>query len=676
MKKSADIALFPVAATLAAAALLCQPAVAQEPSEPNGGASSRPANEGSSGPIEEIVTIGRFLSSSQKVANERLNDAAVVDTLGSDAIARLGDSTVAAALRRMPGLSLVSNKFVYIRGLGERYSSTSLNGAQIPSPDLTRNVIPLDLFPTSVVDSLRVQKAWAPDMSANFGGGIVDIRTRGIPSSFKFDLEVGTGTNSENSGTAYTYRGGRDDNLGSDDGTRALAPDIAAALNAYQGTVDVQSILGFLRRADSTATLADAQAVNRALGLALDRNIDVHKRSVSPDGSLKLNVGDRFVFNDDWQFGFLVGGTYSNGWRETTRKQTNFRFPTERTDTERQSTHAVDLSTTLNMGLDFTDDHRISTTTLFLRNSDDETAIRDYFNENREISDGLGFREYRLDFEERNMRTNQVQGVHYIGDATRERFPRLTGWLDWLPRETRLDWYSSDSKAATDIPNQVTVAATTVTDPTTTEVLDESVALQSTAADYRFTRLDDKVRDAGWAVTLPLELRRSTLELKGGGGHSEKARTYKQSQFSLGMLSLADLGTLDGTLDQVFSDTNVTNPANNYVFARQGTNNQSYLAATMTDSMFGLVDWTFDEPLPRGRGRALGGIPTGRSRLESVRVLAVESAGHDRPRPSSHAAPSNPTMHILRSRSPTWATSGRSNSSCASTGARRRCGRT
>ena len=73
-------------------------------------------------------------------------------------ISRLGDSTVALALRRVSGLSLVGDKFVYVRGLGERYSNTMLNGATVPSPDLTRNVIPLDVFPTAIVESLRVQK--------------------------------------------------------------------------------------------------------------------------------------------------------------------------------------------------------------------------------------------------------------------------------------------------------------------------------------------------------------------------------------------------------------------------------------------------------------------------------------------------------------------------------------
>ena len=83
--------------------------------------------------IEEVVVVGRAISATQELINERLADANVVDTLGAETIARLGDSTVGGVLRRLPGLTLVNDQFVYIRGLGERYSSSMLNSSLIPS---------------------------------------------------------------------------------------------------------------------------------------------------------------------------------------------------------------------------------------------------------------------------------------------------------------------------------------------------------------------------------------------------------------------------------------------------------------------------------------------------------------------------------------------------------------
>ncbi len=198
--------------------------------------------------IEEVTVTGRFISSSQQLVNERLTDAFATDLLGEETISRLGDSTVASALRRVPGLTLVQDKFVYIRGLGERYSQSTQNGAQIPSPDLTRNVIPLDVFPTSIVESLRVQKSWAPHMSANFGGGAVDIRTKGIPDALTLKFEVGLGQNSENPSRVNSYNGGGDDDFGTDDGTRALAPLIDQGIVDFQGNPSVNSIYSFLQR--------------------------------------------------------------------------------------------------------------------------------------------------------------------------------------------------------------------------------------------------------------------------------------------------------------------------------------------------------------------------------------------------------------------------------------------
>lgn len=572
------------------------PAGAQEPeiAEPEIAAPG-PAGQGGAS-IEEVVVLGRFISSSQQLVNERINDTAVSDMLGADTISRLGDSTVGAALRRMPGLSLVQDKYVYIRGLGERYSATSLNGAQIPSPDLTRNVIPLDVFPTSIVESLRVQKTWSADLPANFGGGSVDIRTKDIPDSFVLDFEFGGGYNTLMSEDGRTYAGGGDDSLGTDDGTRALSPGLRSAIDEYQGSIGVQPILTFLRRQDPSATLEDARQVNRSLALQLNRDIGVEEKDLPLDVSARAAIGNQWEVGDDWELGFLTGASYQTGWRQTTARARNFIFPEERTDTDDETTRSVNMAGTATLGLRFTPDHEIGTTTLWLRNTDDETAVRDFFNENRQRSDGLGWRNYRIKFEEREMLTHQIRGSHYLGDATRERLPDfLSGFVSRLPLETSIDWFYSESDAETSIPNEVSVSSQTITDPATGDVLSEAVARDATAADFRFTDLEDQVVNHGWSITLPVELGRNQFDLSGGYDHMRKARTYRQAQFSIGALFVSDPSTLQGPLDGVFSDDNILDPGNEFVFDRRGANNESYIAATMTDAVFGKAAWTWDE---------------------------------------------------------------------------------
>lgn len=557
--------------------------------------------------IEEVVVTGRFISASESLVNERLNDAFAADLLGAGAIARLGDSTVAAALRRIPGLTLVQDKYVYIRGLGERYSQSTLNGAQIPSPDLTRNVIPLDVFPTSIVESLRVQKAWSADMPANFGGGAVDIRTKGIPDQLTFKFEFGLGDNSQNPGTVNSYAGGGDDALGTDDGTRALSPAIQESLISFQGNPSVNAILGFLQGQDPAASTYEAQLANRELALALNRDIDLTRESTDPDYTVRTSLGNKFELDQNWEAGFNVGASYNNNWRFRRTRTATFGLPEEQNGVKQESTRGVNIAATINLGLKFTDDHEISTSSLFLRNTDDETEVFDFFNENRPRSNGRGFRDYRLQFEEREMLTHQVKGTHFLGSDTRERLPFLDSLLGRLPEETRIEWFYSNSSAQTSIPNQVSVASESFTDRDTGDVLSESVRLASSAADYRFTDLDDDVDDYGWSVTLPIDMSNSYLELGGGWDHAQKARTYRQAQFSLGFLGVADPSVLQGSLGEVFSDSNIladtsdpSNPSsaarvfiNDVVFDRQGANSNSYLAATMTDSIWGKADWTF-----------------------------------------------------------------------------------
>lgn len=575
-------------------AVIAPPVVPGQPRNSSEGASI--IEETPTGAIEEVVVTGRFISASQQVINERITDGSVTDLLDSETISRLGDSTVSAALRRVPGLSLVADKFVYIRGLGERYSATSLNGAQIPSPDLTRNVIPLDVFPTSIVQSLRVQKAWSANLPANFGGGSVDIRTKGVPSGFNFNLELGTGYNSLSAGKdGLTYPGGSNDRFGTDDGSRALSPNIIAAVNRYQGELGVQDILSFERRQDPMTTLADAQAINRQLGLDLNRALGVESKSLPIDYSGRFNIGNLYELGQDWQLGFDVGGSYQTQWRKTTKYATNFNFPTERTDTEEETTFSVNIAGTASFGVNWMDDHSISTTSLWLRNTDDETGVTDFFNENREISDGLGWRGYRYQFEEREMMTNQIRGTHFLGADTRERFEFLSGLLGLVPTETNISWFYSDSNAETVIPNQVAIASQTVTDPQTSDVLAEQVTLSNTSGDFRFTNLDDELQNYGWSFNLPIRGDTHAFEFGGGWSHARKARTYEQSQFSLGATSVADNTVLQGSIDSVFSDTNVMNTQNNFIFDRQGTNTESYIAATMTDAAFGTVDWTYDD---------------------------------------------------------------------------------
>ncbi|MFW6093342.1 MAG: TonB-dependent receptor domain-containing protein [Pseudomonadota bacterium] len=572
---------------------------------------------GDDGRIEEMVVVGRYYDTAAQLAEERKADSAVINLLGEDAIARAGDSDVAAALRRVSGLTLVNDEFVYVRGLGERYSSTTLNRARVPSVDLTRNVIPLELFPTYVVESLRVQKSYSADQPAAFGGGNIDIRTEGLPDGLVAGVEAGSAHNTANDGSVLSYAGGDDDVRGTDDGTRALSPELGHALDRFRGEIGVQNIRSTLRAERGTdVSLDEARARNRALATLLNREISVIENDTEPDLDVKAYLGNSFRLGDAWEIGVIGSGAYEDGWRESTRRAASFNLPEEQNAEERQATYNVDITGSGNVGARYAGEHEVTFSSLFLRSTDDETAVRTFFNENRQRSGGRGYQDVRLRFEERNLRVNQLRGSHRLGFATRDVLGRVLpeGLVEAIPADTELTWFYSDSRAETDIPNEVTVAREGRADPATGEIATPAVRTVAEAADYRFTNLDDELEDYGWDVAVPVYFEDAFLEISGGWRHSRQARAYRQVQFTLGLFGIDDPARLAAPMGEVFADDMILDPANRFAVARSGANNESYLAATMTDAWFGAVDWTF-----RDTWRVAAG-----ARWERYRQVAVD----------------------------------------------------
>jgi hypothetical protein len=156
---------------------------------------------------------------------QRQRSAAVGDGVGRAEIARTPDRNAAEAAQRVVGATIVGGRFVYVRGLGERYTNALLNGVPLPSPEPDRPTVPLDLFPTLVLDSITINKQFTPEMPGDFAGGSVRINTREFPRQTLFQVSLSGGYNSA---TTFQNRlgshGSGTDWLGYDDGTRAL-PD-------------------------------------------------------------------------------------------------------------------------------------------------------------------------------------------------------------------------------------------------------------------------------------------------------------------------------------------------------------------------------------------------------------------------------------------------------------------
>ena len=165
------------------------------------------------------------------------NASSVMDGISSQQIRKMGDSDAAGAIRRVTGVSVQDGKYVSVRGLGDRYSKTLLNGVEIPSLDPERNAVQMDMFPTNLIDNMLVYKTFTPDKPGDFTGGLINLVTKDFPEKFTLQFSTTLGFNDQSTFNQnfLTYQGSSTDWLGVDNGSRDVP---AGALDLPQTSYD------------------------------------------------------------------------------------------------------------------------------------------------------------------------------------------------------------------------------------------------------------------------------------------------------------------------------------------------------------------------------------------------------------------------------------------------------
>ena len=160
---------------------------------------------------------------SRQVLLDRKAAASVGDALSQEEIGRAPVGDAAGAVAKLPAVSIQGGKFAFVRGLGDRYSQTLINGATLPSPEPEKRVLPLDLFPSNLIRGIVVTKAYSPDLPGEFAGGSVQITTVDVPEEPFFRVSVSSKFQDNASFRNFrTYRGGAGDAFTYDNGTREL----------------------------------------------------------------------------------------------------------------------------------------------------------------------------------------------------------------------------------------------------------------------------------------------------------------------------------------------------------------------------------------------------------------------------------------------------------------------
>lgn len=247
-----------------------------------------------------IVVLDEAVVQGRREADVRQALTEVISVLSSEDIARTGEGDVAGALAHVPGLSVVGGGFVYVRGLGDRYSLALLNGSPLPSPEPLRRAVPLDLFPTDVIASSLVQKTYSPNYTGEFGGGVINLTTLAIPRMPFLKVNAGvsgdTGTTNQ---PGYDHYGSKYDWTGYNNGLRDLPPVLAAFLASGErlsaGNVDGGAIA--------------AQLVSWRNGVV--QKVD----GVPPNYSLGATGGTSWEVGGGRELGLIATAGFDNKWR-------------------------------------------------------------------------------------------------------------------------------------------------------------------------------------------------------------------------------------------------------------------------------------------------------------------------------------------------------------------------
>jgi len=387
--------------------------------------------------LNDVVVIASFKKSSvQNLYLQQRKSGLVTNGISADLIARTPDKNVGESLRRISGITTTDNRYIVVRGMGERYNGNMLNGQLLPSTELNRKNFNYDIFPSSIVDNITVVKTITPDRSAEFGGGLVDITTKDIPNEDFLQVSIGTSVNDKTTGKEF----------------RALQLDN----NAYWGqTPENRKLLGSLDwNKPQEAFDAYDKAGNKAS--LFSNNWNLYKWSALPSYNGQISFGKVLDMGANRKFGFIGSASYrhtlqtadintgKDGWQNSINKFTG------------AGGESYTFSTTVSglAGVGYRDENtRISLQQLYLASYNQQLAVVD--NGNTAYFGNWG---YYDNTSQTTMWQTQLKGEHTIGDKGIK--------INWLGSYVSMDrqrpdnhFILGDAKVSEDDNTQVSIVS-------------------------------------------------------------------------------------------------------------------------------------------------------------------------------------------------------------------------
>jgi outer membrane receptor protein involved in Fe transport len=478
--------------------------------------------------VEVVVVRGRFIPEPQRVTSEVANFLSAAD------LARTGDDNAAAALTRLTGLSVVGGRFVYVRGLGDRYSSALLNGSPLPSPEPLRRQVPLDLFPSNILDGATVQKTFSPNYPGEFGGGIIDLRTLKSPREPFFTVKLSTGGNTESTGAkGLVYYGHRLDFLGVDTDLRRLPTKVREALTVGK------------RINDTNFTPLQLEEIGESF---INSPLTVVQRTrLLPDFEIEGTGGNVIEFGN-----YKLGLISVLGYKSSIRQKSALRQDVVSSTVESQGVNESatwDIvinafsSASLSWGA-----NRITGTSLLVRSTSKKAQVE--IGTDTNLPTGQSYRSEGTAWYERELASAQLSGEHTFGNLDFK-------WRGSLGQSTRKAPYERDISLA--VVNGIA-----------------SFNSASLGNSIRFSELKDNIISGGADLSYAMKWAGGKeLTLSGGVAYSSTERQYELLSFAFtGPRGVTSNEILRSRVDYLFSPNNIS--PGRFVITEQTGKDDSY----------------------------------------------------------------------------------------------------
>lgn len=474
---------------------------------------------------EVVVTTTSRKNTEASVLNLQKNSVSLMDGLSSEGIKKTGASDIASAVKRVPGVSVQDGKYVYVRGLGDRYTKSILNGMDIPGLDPDKNTVQMDIFPTNILENIIVLKSASAELPADFTGGVVNIVTKDFPSSKQMSFSVSGGFNPDMhfKDNYLSYDGGGTDFLGFDDGTRKLP--ISPKTNVPLPPSDNGTLEGITR--------------------SFDPNMAAKRKNSMPNLSLNFSYGNQFDVGNGNKLGFIASVDYKNttsfyeGFDEGIyQKWTEPDLYELRYDRRRVGDLGINNVLLSGLaGLSYkTERSKYRFNILHIQNGENQASL---YNQDTQVSNSIRVFKNYLEYKERSVTNLLFSGKHSNEDAS------FT--TEWSVSPTRANVQDKDARLTTFIINN-----------------DDTYSISSDAGypvrlwrDLLETNLVGKV---DFAKNFSMFNRKSLLKF--GGLYSYKQRDYSIYSYDIGFRAISTVG-FNGDPDAILAPENIWTPETN-----------------------------------------------------------------------------------------------------------------